>query len=425
MSKKKKIIFGGIGVVVVLLVIIVLDARKGDAGGIEVQTRRVARGQVVQKVNATGKVQPAVEVNISANVSGEILDLGVKEGDPVTKGQFLVQLDKERYTASVDRNKSLAKSASAEVKLAKSELKRVQELFQKGLSSEAELEQAEARVEKAVSALEQQEAALKQAEDDLGKTRIASPIDGTVTRLDKEVGEIALGSTFQSETIMTISDLSTMEVIVEVDESDVIDVAMGDSVRVEVDALPDTVFTGRVTEIAHSAVTQSMGTQEQVTNFEVTLTLDKRAPELRPGMSADVSIITDIENNAIMVPIQAVTVRPPKRLEQKKEESVEATAKAKPDPGPGDAPIPLTNEVERRRSEMDEVVFVVKPDLTVEQRKVATGISSDTHFQVLSGLEEGDEIVIGSYRAVSRDLQDGDRVERNNRGGFASQEPQG
>ncbi|HKJ67662.1 MAG TPA: efflux RND transporter periplasmic adaptor subunit, partial [bacterium] len=314
------------------------------------------------------------------------------------------------------------KSAAAEVKLARSELKRIRDLHEKGLSSEAELEQAEARLEKAVSALEQQQAALKQARDDLAKTRILSPIDGTVTRLGKEVGEIALGSTFQSDVIMTISDLSTMEVIVEVDESDVVDVSLGDSVEVEVDALPDTIFTGRVTEIAHSAVTQGMGTQEQVTNFEVTITLDKRAPEFRPGMSADVAIVTDIRDDALMVPIQAVTVRAPKRLETQSEESIENTGNDNaPEPQNSGNDIPLTTELEQRRAEMDEVVFVVNPeDMSAEQRKVKTGISSDTHFEIVSGLDAGEEIVIGSYQAVSRDLEDGDKVERNNRKVLAS-----
>ncbi|HKJ67371.1 MAG TPA: biotin/lipoyl-binding protein, partial [bacterium] len=153
MSKKKKIVFGGLGIVIILGIIIVLDARKGDASAIEVETRKVARGQVVQKVNATGRVQPAIEVDISANVAGEILELGVKEGDMVNKGQFLVRLDQERYMAAVERNESLQKSAAAEVKLARSELKRIRDLHEKGLSSEAELEQAEARLEKAVSAL--------------------------------------------------------------------------------------------------------------------------------------------------------------------------------------------------------------------------------------------------------------------------------
>ncbi len=421
MSKKKKVVLGGLGIVIILGIIIFLDARKGGAHANQVETRRVARGEIVQKVNATGRIQPAVEVNISANVSGEIRALGVKEGDGVKKGQFLVQLDQERYQADVERNESLQKSAAAEVKLARSELKRIRDLHEKGLSSEAELEQGEARLEKAVSALEQQQAALKQSRDDLAKTHISSPIHGTVTRLEKEVGEIALGSTFQSDVIMTISDLSTMEVIVEVDESDVVDVSLGDSVEVEVDALPDTIFTGRVTEIAHSAVTQGMGTQEQVTNFEVTITLDRRAPEFRPGMSADVAIVTDIRDDALMVPIQAVTVRTPKRLETQSKETIENTGADNPEPQNSGNDIPLTTEREQRRAEMDEVVFVVNPqDMSAEQRKVETGISSDTHFEIVSGLDEGDEIVIGSYQAVSRDLQDGDKVERNNRREFAS-----
>jgi len=414
MTNKKKIIIG-LGIVVVLAVLIFFGTREKRANAMEVETQIVDAGQIVQKVNATGRVQPAVEVNISANVSGEIVDLGVVEGDKVTKGQFLVQLDKERYQAAFDRAQSSESSARADVKLVKSELKRVTDLHGKGLASEAELEQAQATLEKAESSLEQQQAALKQARDELSKTRINSPITGTVTRLEKEVGEIALGSTFQKDVIMTIADLSTMEVVVEVDESDVIDVSLGDSVEVEVDALPDTTFNGKVTEIAHSAVTTGAGSQEQVTNFEITVTLDKRAPELRPGMTADVAIVTEVKTDAIVVPIRAVTVRSPKRIESKNQDSLEKTEKEE-NPETEEKkgnPIKLTTEVEKRREEMDEVVFVINTDeMTVEQRKIKTGISSDTHFEVMSGLEAGDEIVVGSYKAVSRDLKDGQAVQR-------------
>ena len=412
MSGKKKILLWGAGIVV-LGVLIFFGTRKKTGGATAVETQRVARGEIVQKVNATGTVQPALEVNISANVSGEILDIGVREGDEVGKKQFLVQLDKEKYQAAYERANSLAASAAADVKLTTSELKRIRELHQKGLASEAELERAQASLEKAESLLKQQQAALKQARDDLSKTRITAPIPGTVTRLEKEIGEISLGSTFQKDVIMTIADLTTMEVIVEVDESDVIDVALGDSVEVEVEALPDTTFTGRVTEISHSAVTKGQGTQEQVTNFEVTVTLDTPARELRPGMSADVAIVSAISKNALVVPIRAVTVREPKRLEEKASESVE---NQKENPGQGEADeapgIPPTTGTARNRTEMDEVVFVVGEDMTVEQRTVKTGISSDTHFEILSGLGEDEEIVVGSFKAVSKDLKDGATVER-------------
>jgi len=409
MSKKKKI-FIGIGIVLVLAVIVIIGKNQKSVNAAEVQTQKVAKGQIVQKVNATGRVKPAVEVVISANVSGEILSLGVKEGDYVQKGQFLVQLDKERYQAARDRAKSSAQAADADVKLAHSELVRVREMHKKGLSSDVELERAEANYEKAKSNLQQAQASLKQAEDDLAKTRIVAPVGGTVIRLPKEVGEIALGSTFQKDEIMTIADLSTMEVMVEVDESDVIDVQLGDSVEIEIDALPDTTFTGKVTEIAHSAVVQGTSSQEQVINFEVTVTMDKKSPLLRPGMSAAVSIITDVENNAVVVPIQAVTVRSPKRLKNTETDTLEKASTGENKSNNDN--IPLTTETEQKRDQMDEVVFVVKPDMTVEQRKVVTGISSDTHFQIVSGLEPGDEIVIGSYKAVSKDLKDGDIVER-------------
>ena len=414
MSKKKKI-FIGIGVVLVLAVLIIVGTQKKNVNATEVQVQKVAKGQIVQTVNATGRVKPAVEVIISANVSGEIVELAVKEGDTVEKGQFLAQLDKEKYQAARDRARSSKRSAEADLKLARSELNRVREMHEKGLVSDAELETAEAKFEKAESNLQQAQASLKQAEDDLMKTRIMAPITGTVIRLPKEVGEIALGSTFQKDEIMTIADLSTMEVMVEVDESDVIDVALRDSVEIEIDALPDTMFTGKVTEIAHSAVVQGANSQEQVTNFEVTVTMDEKESVLRPGMSAAVSIITDIRNDAVVVPIQAVTVRPPKRLKQTKTDTVEQVAANEDNPGESD--VPLTTQMEQRRDEMDEVVFVLNSDNTVEQRKVKTGISIYTHFQIVTGLESDEEIVVGSYKAVSKDLQDGDAVERGSGGG--------
>ncbi len=417
MSRRKKILLWG-GGIVVLGVLIFFGTRQKTGGALAVETQQVARGEIVQKVNATGKVQPALEVNISANVSGEIMDIGVKEGDSVIRGQFLVQLDQEKYQAAFERASGQTASASADVKLATSELKRITELHQKGLASAVELERAQASLEKAESMLAQQQATLKQARDDLSKTRIPSPITGTVTRLEKEVGEISLGSTFQKDVIMTIADLTTMEVVVEVDESDVIDVSLGDSVEVEVEALPDTMFTGKVTEIAHSAVTRGMGTQEQVTNFEVTVTLDTPAKALRPGMSADVAIVSAIRDEAVVVPIRAVTVREPKTLKEEPPESLEETA-ANPtaEEEARNPKITPTTGGERQRTEMDEVVFVIRDDMTVEQRPVQTGISSDTHFEILSGLEAGEEIVVGSFKAVSKDLKDGATVERSSETG--------
>jgi HlyD family secretion protein len=181
------------------------------------------------------------------------------------------------------------------------------------------------------------------------------------------------------------------------------------------------VISGKVTEIDHSAITRAQGTQEQVTNFEVTLTLDNPAEELRPGMSADVAIITEVKSEAVVVPIRAVTVRAPKTIEQKEKESVEERDNSA-DEGEETAEsqsedVPLTTQMEERRAEMDEVVFVVTEDMKVEQRKVRTGISSDTHFEIVSGLSGGEEIVVGSYQAVSRDLKDGMLVERSNGGG--------
>ncbi|RMD91970.1 MAG: efflux RND transporter periplasmic adaptor subunit, partial [Calditrichaeota bacterium] len=308
MSQKTKIIiFIGAVLVIALFVFINLKKARGDI--IEVQTDKVRRGNVTQIVSGTGKIQPEKEVKISAFVSAEIKKIHVKEGDQVKKGQLLVELDRKRYEAALDRAKSDLKAAMANLKKAKSELERSRELYAQNLLSKAELEGIEANYELAESQVDQAKANVKQVEDDLSKTRLISPIDGTVTKLNKEEGEIALGSQFQADVIMTVADLTKMEMVAEIDENDVVLVSLGDSAEIEVDALPDEVFHGVVSEIAHTATTRGRGTQEEVTNFEVKIAILDNVEKLRPGMSATVEIKTETHENVLYVPIQAITMR--------------------------------------------------------------------------------------------------------------------
>ncbi len=403
---RKKLIFG-IVVVAIIGIIIVINLRKSKGGEIDVQVEKVKRSDITQKVSASGKVQPEEEVKISSNISAEIVGLYVKEGDTVTKGQLLVRLDSTKYRAAVERSRSNKKSGEANLLKAKSDFRRTSDLFNQKLTSQADLETAEANLKLAESQLEQAEADLKQAVDDFVKTRLYSPREGTVTQVNKEVGEIALGSMFQADVILVVSDLSRMEVISEVDENDVVLVSIGDTTEIEVDAIPDTSFLGVVSEIAHSATTRGKGTQEEVTNFEVKIAIIDKEEKLRPGMSATVDIRTEIRYNVLNIPIQAVTARDRSELKTTSDE----TANQRPPKKARDEGSPGSEETAHKggREELVEVVFVVK-DQAAKIVPVKTGISSDVEIEVLDGLAEGQEVVTGSYRALSKTLKDGSKV---------------
>ncbi len=251
MSKKKIII---IVVAIVLLGTIgyfAVNKEKGNSH--DVQSARVERGQVVHKVAASGKIQPVVEVAVSADVAGRVIRMAVKEGDWVKKGQFLAQLDATRYTADVDRAEQVQASAEASLSLAELEKNQQFELYQKQLVSELVYQGALVRYQQAFSSTKQALAALTQSRDNYNKTIMFAPMSGTITQVNKEVGEMALGSAFSQDIIMVIADLNDMEVLIDVNENDVVSVALGDTSEIEIDALQDTIFTGIVTEIAHSA----------------------------------------------------------------------------------------------------------------------------------------------------------------------------
>ncbi len=300
------------------------------------------------------------------------------------KGQLLVELDSQRYEALQERAESGVMSARASLVKAEADYNRVNDLFEQNLASQADLDAAEADRLLAQSQLRQAEASLREAEDNLAKTRLIAPISGVVTKLNKEEGEIAVGSEFQADPIMTVSDLSRMEVLAEIDENDVVLVSLDDATKIEVDAIPDTILDGRVSEIAHEATTRGRGTQEQVTNFEVKIAVTSKIEKLRPGMSCTVDINTETRQGVLYVPIQCVTTREiePDSTEQ--------------NPGPSD------NSEDRAK----EVVFVVK-DQTAEMVPVQTGISDDANIQIVSGLEEGQQVISGSYKAISQELKDG------------------
>ncbi len=383
MSKKKKAVFIGIGGCLVILVII-LNLTRSSQPAVKVQAEEVERKDISSKVTASGRIQPETMVKISANIPARIISLPVKEGQAVEKGQLLVLLDKTRYVANVERARSSLNSAISNLKKVEGDYKRAKKLYGKELTSESEMELLKAQYATAKSGVEQGRASLKEAEDDLSKCTITSPISGLITRLNKEEGEMVLGAQFQEDVIMVVADLTRIEAQVDVDETDVVDVKPGQEAEIEVDALPDTVLHGQVKEISNTATTTGYGTQEEVTNFRVKITLLDPHPSLRPGMSATVDIITAHHPDSLSVPIQAVVMRPP--LKEEKDDSLSSKKKVKP----------------------VEVVFVVE-DGVAHQRQVKTGISSETDMEILDGLKEGDKVVTGGYRTL-RDLKDGDKV---------------
>ena len=417
-KKKKLIIFGGVLLLVVFGIIFMNVKRKG--GKIVVQTEKATKGKVVATVSGSAKIQPEIQVKTSAKVSGQILKLGVIEGDRVKKGQFLVQLDQEFYKAEVEQNKSNVKFTHAGFDKARSEYERIRKLFDSKLASTSELEIAKSTFDQSKAQVEQSEAMLNQSQDNLAKTTIYSPMDGVVSQLNKKVGEMAMGSQFTLDVIMVVADLAKMRSETEIDENDVVTVSLGDTAKVSIDAYPDTTFKGVVTEIANTGTTTGSGTQNEVTNFLVKVLMIQKPLTLRPSMSSTVDIITEVKNSVVKVPIQCVTVRQPLKPKpdpKAKGSKADAGKKAKDKKKaekPDSSASKDTKELPSAKEEKPvKVVFVVKNGVS-HQVAVETGISSDTEIEIVKGLSDGDEVVSGSYRILSKQLKDGDKVTVNN-----------
>jgi HlyD family secretion protein len=408
MSKKKIIIGAVILLVIVILVVIILKKKNGN-DATSVQTAKVTRLKIVETVTATGRIQPKTQIKISADVAAKITQLSVKEGDWVERGELLVQLDREQFLAAVQSTEASLRSAESNATLAKeNKLKaqkdydRIRTLFERNLESQANLDQTYAAVQIETARfnsvreqVEQAKATLKQTKDSLSKTSIYAPMAGTISELNKEVGEIALGSQFQEDVIMVLSNLAGMEAQVKVDENDIVTVSVGDSAKIEVDALPDKVFHGIVSEIASSATISGTGTTDQKTEFEVKITVLDAGTALKPGMTTSTDIITETKKDAIGVPIQCVTVRTPDQLKVKN-----------PEPAAKETPPDSTAKPEYTpdKDGFVPVIFIIEKGFA-KARQVKTGIQSDTHIEIIEGLAEGEEIVTGSYRAISQTLQ--------------------
>lgn len=408
---------------------------------IAVTTENVVRKTIVETVSANGKIQPEVQLKISSDVSGEIVELHVKEGDHVKKGDLLVKIKPEIYQSALERASAAVNSSGTNIESSKANLTQVKaqfanaeaafqrskKLFDQGAiskaeyesalasfaSSKAQVESAEENVKAAMFNQSSAQASLREAQENLNKTSIYAPVNGTVSKLSKEKGERVVGtSMMEGSEIMILANLNEMEVSVDVNENDIVRVHLNDTADIQVDAYMDEQFKGIVTEIANSANTSGM-MADQVTNFTVKIRvlqdsykqlLDPANPNVspfRPGMSATVDIHTKTANNVLTLPIQSVTTRMDS-TETKKDDNTEAQ--------------PNNNEKEKKteKSKPQECVFVYS-DGKVSLRLVKTGIQDNTAIEIIEGLKENEEVVNGPYSAVSKILKDGMEVKKTDK----------
>ena len=403
---KRKTLSVAVAAVAVVAVSAWAMTRGGGEQALEVETATVKRATIIQKVNATGRIQPKTQIRISADVSARIVALHVEEGDWVEKGQLLVELDRESYQAAVERAEASVRSAQANAQLvlqnmnkAEKDYDRSRDLLARRLESQSALDANEAayqvevaRYQASQDDVEQAQALLKQARDDLSKTLIYAPMSGTISDLNKEQGEIAIGSQFQEDVILVVADLTEMEALVNVDENDIVNVDVGQQAEVEVDALFGETLNGVVYEIANTANTGAEGTTNQKTEFEVRITITDETARLRPGMTASADVFTKTREDVVGVPIQSVAVRTIDQL-RRDGESVEDAEK-------------------RFTADADgfvEIVFCIENGVA-EARQVETGIQSDDMIEILAGIDADEVVVTGSYRAISTDLRNGAEV---------------
>jgi len=392
----------------------------GDEDKLEVQTAIIERETIVQKVNATGRIQPKTQIRISADVSAKIMQLHVEEGDWVEEGQLLVELDRERYEADVERAEANVRSAQANTKLVQQNMLKTQKDFDRArdivarkLDSQSMLDAASAayqvevaRYESALDQVEQARASAKQSMDSLAKTIIYSPMTGTISDLNKEQGEIAIGSQFQEDVILIVADLTDMEAQVNVDENDIVNVQLGQTAEIEVDALFGETLEGTVYEIANAANSNDQGSQNQKTEFEVKISISGETSRLRPGMTASADISTNTKTDVVGIPIQSVAVRTIDQLTLEGEEIADAEKRFTAD-----------------EDGFVEIAFCIEDDGSASARQVDTGIQSDDMIEIISGVEAGEQVVTGSYRAISADLRNGAMVNVNNDTGAGSENP--
>ena len=413
MSRRMKV---GLVVAIVVLAaagVVAFRINKSRNAGTEVRLEQVSRRDLVSAVTASGKIEAKTSVDISADITGRIIDIAVREGDMVKRGQFLLQIDPAQYQAAVARAQGVVSSMEAillqtrasrdQAQRAWNRAKQLRELGENLIAPETAeqaqtaLEVSEANFQSSRAQLEQARAGLQEARDNLAKTRLTSPIAGRVVRLAVEEGEVAVPGTFSRETglLMTIADLSVILAKVQVDETDVIRLKARDSVEVNIDAYPDTTFSGQVTKISHSAkltATQTAsGSNDRAVDFDVEITLKSPPEDIRPDLSCTARIVTDTRNDALSIPIIALTVRDHEKVPNESETG------------------PRVDTLRERFTKREaEGVFIVREGLATF-RPVKVGVAGDDYFEVLDGIREGETIVAGTYQAI-RDLKDGAKV---------------
>ncbi len=424
--RKRQIILGVVGFFLLWLIVSILLSKREKP--IPVTTEKAARKTILQIVSATGKVQPETEVKISPEVAGEIIDLPVEDGKGVNKGDLLVRIKPDSYKALLEQQEAAISTAKAtnlqqKATMLKTEqdIKRAEDMYAKKTISVQEYNAAQAAYdvakntyESSLHEIERAQAGSSQARDQLSKTTVYSPIDGTVTILNSKLGEriVATGQ-FAGTEVMRVADLGHMEARVDVNENDVVNVKGGDKANVKIDAYGDRKFHGTVYQIANTGKTTGAGTQEEVTNFEVKIRIDDHDVTLKPGLSCTADIETSMVKDAVAVPMQAVTIRTgdsnlsPEEIEKKKQKTAQRDK--------GDNNAEYVNERQEKATQREEreklakVVFLKKGS-KAQSVKVTTGISDDTYMEIKTGVQPGDEVISGSYSAISRKLKDGAKV---------------
>jgi HlyD family secretion protein len=426
-SRRKLYIGLGIGGLILLLIVgSIISGRREPA--IPVTTDKATRRTIIETVAATGRVQPETEVKISPEVAGEIIELPVEDGKEVKKGQLILKIRPDSYQALFDQQQaaiSTAESVSGQQKAsmekAEQDLKQAEDLFQKKLISQTEMLAAQTTYDAAKSmyqsglhSIEGAKASSSQARDQLSKTTIYSPLNGVVTVLNSKLGErVVATNQFAGTEVMRVADLNHMQAVVDVNENDVVHVKLGDQAKVSIDAYGDRKFNGTVEQIANTGKTTGSGTQEEVTNFEVKIRLDDHNMRLRPGLSCTADIQTNMVKDVIAVPMQSVTIRTgdsnlsPEEIEQKKKI---ADAKEKADNNAQVENERLAKQAEKEERETLKKVVFLKDGGKAKMVQVTTGIADDANIEIKRGVKPGDEVISGSYSAISRKLKDGAKV---------------
>ncbi|MCJ7498520.1 MAG: efflux RND transporter periplasmic adaptor subunit [candidate division Zixibacteria bacterium] len=399
MKKRSKIIIGVV-VIAIILVIVLLNLSRSGEKAYKVEVDKVKKGDMASIVTGSGKVQAKKDVKISATVPGVIISLPVKDGDWVKKGQLLVQIDPSEYKSAAAQATAQLNSAKANFEQTELVFERQKKLFEKNLTAKEQYDASMTEYNIAKAQYDQSSASLRQSNDLLAKTTITAPMDGKITELMKKEGEMVTGATYNPTEIMTISDISLFEVEVEVDETDIAEVKLSQEAKIKIDAFPDTVFKGEVSEIGNTAKVTGYGTQDQVVNFLVKVLLLDEVNGVKPGMSASVDITTASHKDVLQIPIAAVVMR-----EEKKD-----TLNTKSKEGKATALASSSEEEKNNKKKIKELdgVFLVEKS-KAKFIPIKSGISDQQNIEIVTGLKENDQIITGSYK-ILRTLKDGDKI---------------